>query len=160
MSHVTISEVIDAVAKTYRVSMADMKTRSKPRLMGDEARTVCFMLVGKHTEALMGEMLRLFSIDNTGRNIHSVNREVAGYLGLLERDPWRALLVERIEQHLDLIHEARTAATRHETTAVLPAGARVSNVEALLIRDIEDMSVKWWAANDAQFRRAYIEAAE
>lgn len=167
MSYVTVAEIHTLVCKVYRISPVEMRqrvrgrSRSEWRSMGHEARAAFALLVGRHTEAPMSEIISMMGWEKDGDALRSLSVEVARFLGLMGRDPWREALVERIERGIDRIHEARTAEREHSEPGVMPPRKRRERLRPHPpIGQDKLPKLEWWASNDAVFRRAYLDAAE
>ncbi|MGD9724502.1 MAG: hypothetical protein AB7U76_24955 [Pirellulales bacterium] len=165
MSHVTIDEIITIVAKAHGISRETMlQTRDRGNKPGmslpQQARAFVGLVAMKHTQASMEQVTATMGYSRGGRSRTVLAQHGARLLGLVEVNPHYAALLERIEQGVDAIHEARTDRADFFETAAQIERPRLRPIQPPTPIKEGEANVKWWRSNDAVFRRAFLEAAE
>ena len=163
MSNVTIPEIVDLVAKAYRVERSAFLRQPVGMTISPamrEARAVVFMLVARHTLWTGRQTIEAMGLAYNGDLLRRVAEEGERFAALMDKDPGRQAMLEGVERGIDRIHESREALPRPAQTG--PRRYRPAQPRVLPLRPVQeqDLTDEWWASNDLRFRAALLEAAE
>lgn len=109
MSNVTLSEIADLCAKEFGVTLEQMRARhstgGRAPVRSDAllARNTAIWLARRHTSKTLPQLARFFDICDA----RSVSRALQVAADLVEDNRMFAARVEKIEEEIDRIHEAR-----------------------------------------------------
>lgn len=154
MSCVTIEEITRLTAGVYKLTISELI--SGQGLAACEARGVVACLVLKHTQANYGSIVAAWGQEKNDNFRKRLRRAAASVFGAMEG---RLLpMIEKIEQGIDAIHEARTHpenASAITLDSIVPLKAR----PALELYQT-GMSQDWWQSNDRAWRAGLAKARQ